>query len=341
MAIGVKNQYYCPNLKGCKYAKRYYVYSKEKYTINSTCIGVANDGCGSELIADHKDYRVKAIVLLICLLISASFIGVSVKQRIFPEPITGVDFALLDTHLEEGVGTVLINVERDSDLDKKLTIVYETVGRQAIGNMDFIEQTGQIIFEPGDKSAQIPITILKDKEYEENEEHFLIVLKNVLGKPSHNIFILENAGDPSIKAQVNALVKSTSVIALDIAQLAMRISVNQEIIDGIRHDASLYSQYSSTLETQRANLRRARERYLELLREMTNQPTASILISMEEHAAELDERDYPQQALATRVMKMHFQTYLEKENPRMDEWQYELHKELRRLIEGPSNHKSA
>jgi solute carrier family 8 (sodium/calcium exchanger) len=88
-----------------------------------------------------------------------------------------IDFAALSYAVVESAGSREVCVERNGNLDKKVRVKYSTREGTAKAGEDYIDQSGELIFDPGVKLLPISLQIVDDTAFE-NDEEFFVDLKN-------------------------------------------------------------------------------------------------------------------------------------------------------------------
>ncbi|CAK0870853.1 unnamed protein product, partial [Prorocentrum cordatum] len=89
---------------------------------------------------------------------------------------TSVQFAALSYAMVENAGSRDVFVERSGNLDKKIRVKFSTRDGTAKAGDDYIEQSGELIFDTGVKLLPIRLQIVDDTAFEDNEHFFVDLL---------------------------------------------------------------------------------------------------------------------------------------------------------------------
>ena len=87
------------------------------------------------------------------------------------QQVAKVDAA--DATAGETDGTVFVTLTLSEVETEPVSISYETADGTAVAGRDYDHSSGTVIFAPGDKSKQVPITLINDPIYESSETFFL------------------------------------------------------------------------------------------------------------------------------------------------------------------------
>ncbi|MET0006426.1 MAG: Calx-beta domain-containing protein [Candidatus Thiodiazotropha sp. 6PLUC9] len=116
------------------------------------------------------------------------------SQLIFSEPFYSVN---------ESTQQLIVTVRRMGGTTGEVSVDFATSGTDARANVDYLRQSGRLIFADGETMRSFEIPIINDREDEENES-FVISLSNVEGKASLGdqseveVLILDDDGAGSI-----------------------------------------------------------------------------------------------------------------------------------------------
>ncbi|WP_353304117.1 Calx-beta domain-containing protein [Sessilibacter corallicola] len=327
----------------CKYAYSDHIYWHADPEGQFFCTGNdGTDGCGHKLIASGTINRVPVLLASVILLIAGlGYVGFNYYLYINPPPSNGYTFIEKTTHIEENSTVVSISVIRNPD-SQPAKINYFTKDRTAVAGQDYIAEEGVLDFTLDVFEKTIKITILPDKLYSEGTEDFVIVLSNTLNKEQHIIFINEPQQNSEVITSAQTLVRNLSTVAMDVAAYKKRIEVISELLqEGVIQDRALFLEYQRTQEQNETNLRRSRERYMEIFRDLKSLPFAAVQIAFDQWLASLTRREYTQQHDATSLAEKQFQQFLSNNIMEMDLWSSELEKvipDIDLLFEDESGH---
>jgi hypothetical protein len=324
MTLGIKKRYYCTNIKGgCQYALKHHIYTERQYKANKKCIGNISDGCGEFISPDHIDYRKKLYSSLIFLFVLLFCLSIYLKNIFFPEPIKGVSFTSNSTHIDESIGQVEINIKRDGDLNEALSISFVSNDGTAKAGYDYQALKGNITFEPRQGLAKIPVTILPDNDISESDEVFSIILTDVEAQPQHEIFIKEAPPSKEALEKIDIIVRDVRDLAdkaKSIADYARKLEITKNLISckGSSLNNSQLKTYTDKYQIMSSNLNQLRDRYVELLHELSYLDKTTVIMTIDKRITYLKQQNLIQLHDATQVMKEHFIYYLQNEVLDMD-----------------------
>lgn len=324
---GSRTRYFCKNVQGCDYARRDHVYWYADPQGKYLCNGNGTDGCGQELVAADTVNRTPLYLLSsVLFLIVAGYGGLSLYQSLNPAPLSGYSFAANTTQIDESSTVVAIQVVRSAAANPA-QIHYSTQDRTATAGQDYIAEEGALDFSADEFEKTIKVTILPDRLFGEGVEEFMVVLTNTLNRAKHVVFISEPPQNTEAISSAQALVRNLSVVAMDIASYGKRVATISDLLQrGVIQDRAMFLGYQKVQETNEANLRRARERYIEVFRDLKTVPADAVNMAFDEWLASLTRRQYNQQHDATALAREHFQQFLSSGVMEMDIWQDELQK---------------
>ena len=193
MSVGIKKLYYCTNVEACTYARSDHPFSKVSDVRHPVCEGLHEDGCGSALkihVEDSRGTKLSFFAISVVVLLSAFWV---VKQEFFPTPLTGIEFAQLQTKIDEADATLTLTLVRVDDAEGPLRVEYQTRDGSARAGSDYLASAGVVRFSSTEASKTITINILADDEDGEVEENFVVSLNNVLHTPEHLVVIRESS----------------------------------------------------------------------------------------------------------------------------------------------------
>lgn len=174
-----------------------------------------------------------------------------------------------------------VAVKREAGLDQRIVIQFQSTDGTAKAGEDYESVKGALIFEPGESSKTVSVTILPDLRQSKGERHFSLVLDNVVGSPKHVVFIQERQVDRSVELQASQMVRAASVVAKDIADHVVRVRVITNLMSTDRRDGATFHQYQKAQEVAQGNLNRARESYAQFFRDMQAMQPRAVLQAMD------------------------------------------------------------
>lgn len=313
---GKRTQYFCRNVQGCDYARRDHVYWYSRADGNYQC-----SGCGEQLIAADTVNRTPLFLFGTALLLCAlCYAGFQVFFHLKPSPIRGYTFHSKTTTVNESSEEVSIKVLREIGT-RAAQIQYRTQDRTASAEEDYIAEEGVLDFAADVFEKTIKITILPDLLYNEGSEDFMIILPNTHNEEKHIVFIHEPPQNTEAISSAQTLVRNLSGIAMDIAEYRIRVKTISGLMQsGAIKDQALFLGYQKVRESNESNLRRARERYMEIFRELETLPHDAVAVAFDQWLSSLVRREYTQQHKATSIAQQQFQTFLSNGVIEMDLW---------------------
>ena len=326
MSLGRQNRYFCTNVLGCSYARRDLPYSETYFKRHQgICRGHNDDGCKAPLhIGDPLDRRVTWTAIGLAAIVGVTGLVWQLGPIIFPAPIEHVSFATQETRTVDGAALLEIEVDRTADLDRRAVIHFETMDGTAKAGQDYESTTGLLTFAPGEREKSVQVAIVPDPTFQKPARHFSIVLVNVVGPPRHVIFIDQPKIAVELKAHAEQLVRAASVVAKDIADNVVKLRAISDLLSTNRRGIPSIQMYEDARQITQGNLNRARESYVQFLRDMLALQPRSIFQAMDAVSATLERQGMKQQAQATLVMKRQFQEFLARKITNMDQWAIEL-----------------
>jgi len=154
-----------------------------------------------------ETFTVSLVNPLSCVLGTPKTVTVTIPAN--DAPITTVQMAVAATARDEFVGSVGINVALSAPSGEPVAVDWGTVPGSAAEGDDFEPASGTVVFDPGQISRNVLVTILDDTE-QEPDETFSVVLSNpvgaVLGSQDTTVItILANDSSPTINTTGLAL----------------------------------------------------------------------------------------------------------------------------------------
>jgi hypothetical protein len=335
MPAWTQTRYWCANVAGrCPHALADTPFSQTQCDAwQGRCGGGgAGAGCGEPLHAgEPRDLRPRRAALGVGMLTAVSLVGWLLRTQVFPPPLERVGFALAETRTEDDRGTVSIEVVRDAALDRRVEVLCQSVDGSAKAGQDFQPVTNRLVFERGERSKAIAITLLPDRSLQKAERHFAVRLPDVLGEPRHVVVIVPKAVDRNAQLQAEQMVMMASRTAADIAGLAVKQQVLDQLMTASRDDATGFQAYKRQLSDVEGNLVRAREAYAQALRDLQTHQTTLVLATMDRLGEDLARKSFAQQSRAMAVMKQQFTELLQHRTMDLDRWVQDLGKTVPRV----------
>lgn len=321
----IRVPYYCTNVAGgCGLAKADQPFSNDDYRrYHGRCAG--EHGCGAELKPGAAvDLRPRWASWGIAGLLLAGLLAWVLRAALFPPPLQHVDFAVRESESSDDAGLVRIEVVRSADLAQGARIDYAAIDGSAKAGQDYTAERGRLLFAPGEGRKLLTVTLLPDTSFQKHRRSFSLVLLNVLGEPSHLVTIGPRAVARSDAMTAERSVRAASLVAKDLADAAVRQRILGQLLAAARGREGEFAEYRRALVAVDGNLIRARESYLQLLRELQSQQPSTVLSAMDSVAGDLERKTFVQQAQAVIVMKRQFTELLRHASPDMDRWVKEL-----------------
>ena len=327
MSLWQKPRYYCTNLTGaCRYAANDVPFSTYYFKRHEgQCRGYSKDGCSQPLaLGDPEDLRLRwAMVTLVTLGVAAAS-GWWVRTTLFPPPLDHVAFSATETHTDDKAGSLELSVVRDRDLRRRIEVEYASADGSAKAGEDYQPVRDRLVFEPGESRKSIRVTLVADRTLTKEERYFSLSLVNVLGAPKETIEIAPRAVDRVEEQQVEQSVLSASRIAADIAGFMVKRRVLMRLLTSRQGSQSEAKEYQQQLEDVDGNLTRAREGYLQSLKDLQTFEAPVVIYAMDHLHADLEGRHFSQQSRALQIMKFQFMELSDKKSTDMDRWVQEL-----------------
>jgi hypothetical protein len=337
MPTWTQNRYWCTNLAGqCAHALADTPFSQAQFNAGGGRCGGASvsnaQGCGQPLVAGAAlDRRPRWAAAGLGVLAALSVCGWVLRTVVFPAPLEQVSFAQAETRTDDDHGSLAIEVVRVAALDRRLEVLCQSVDGTAKAGQDFEQVSNRLVFEPGERSKAVAITLLPDRSLQKADRHFTVTLTNVRGEPRHAVLISPKAIDRSAQLQAEQVVMAASRTAADIAGFAVKRQVIDGLMGSSRGDASAFRAYKQQLADVDSNLVRAREGYAQSLRELQTHQSTLVLTTMDRLADELARKSFMQQSRAMGVMKQQFTELLQHQTMDLDRWVQDLGKVVPRV----------
>ncbi len=323
----IRARYYCTNVAGgCRHAKGDHPFLARDFALfGGVCGDVAGQGCGAPLQPGAAtDMRLRWAALALAGLLLAALLGAGMRALLFPPPVEHVAFSSPQSESTDDAGAVIIDVVRSGMLADSVHIDYAAIDGSAKTGQDFAASTGRLVFAPGERSKKLAITLLPDTTFQKGRRTFSVVLLNVAGEPQHFVTIGPRQAARSDTLLAERSVMAASVVAKDLADLTVQRRVLGRLLAAARSKAGEFAEYQRSLAAVDGNLSRARESYLQYMRDLQSQQPATVLGAMDRVAADLQRRTFDQQSRALLIMKRQLSELFSHGKADMDRWVSEL-----------------
>lgn len=320
MNWGIYLHYYCTNGR-CAKSRSNYIFKERDYQRNPNC-----SGCGHPLRSDSpKNYRAVLIAIPGLMMI----VSLALINHAMNAPLSGIHFPSKGATLTQARDKVTIQVFRSAAGSRNKAVVrYQTKDESAKASIDYVAQSGMIEFLPGETQKTIDVTLLKSVRME--RKSFDIVMANVEGQPNHTIILEPPALDPNVLSKADAYVRNISVLAMDIAENYVRVSVYSDP-KAIPKDADLIRQFQINLISFQNRLDDAQKRYFDLMQDLVQLDPTGVEQTFHNWDSRLQQEKADQQRKATKIALKHYRAFL-KNRTRSSDWA----KDLSRAIPEPS-----
>ena len=150
-------------------------------------------------------------------------------------PIPDVHMAEASVTREEYVGTVALSVVLSTVSTSQVTVNWSTAYGTALAGQDYVAASGTVVFDPGQTSKSVFVTLVNDSEGEPDEA-FSVVLSSpsgaVLGTPNSTVVtILDDDNPPTI---------DPTAFTLSFVDCAFRLDGNADAVTPRQGDAGAY-----------------------------------------------------------------------------------------------------
>lgn len=129
-------------------------------------------------------------------------------------------------------------------------------------------------------------------------------------------------------------VRTASVMAKEIADSVVRQRVLDQLLAASRDKPGEFDQYRQSLAIVNGNLSRARESYMQMLRDLQALQPGIVLSAMDHVSQDLASKGFAQQGQTVSIMKRQFTELLNHRNADMDRWATELSQVVPRVNSG-------
>ena len=334
MALGLQPRYYCTNVSGgCVHAVADRVFSAaESARTAGRCAVPGSAGCGQALKAGEPvDLRARWAAIGVACVLAFAAAGWGVQRVWFPPLLEGVDFAAQRTEVTDTAGSVAIEIVRRDGTNAASVVDYAALDGSAKAGQDFAAAQGQLAFAAGENRKSISVLLLPDATFQKGRRFFSLTLLNVRAAPKHVVYIEQQPVARSDALAAEQSVMAASRTAKDIADFVVRQETLDKLLDYSRDKAEEFRQYQQSLATVNGNLSRARESYMQMLRDLKALQPAVVLGAMDREAADLARKGFDQQSQALLVMKRHYGELLASGSTDMDRWARELSQVIPRV----------
>jgi hypothetical protein len=327
MAVGIQPRYYCTNIAGgCRHAMADTPFSASLFaSFKGQCQGADGPGCGHPLsLGEPLDLRPRWGLVALAAMIGLVVMGWGARLWLFPPALEHLGFTALHSDTVDTAGVLSIEVVRDADVGKAATVDYAAADGSAKAGQDYVAVQGRLRFEPGERRRTLTVSLLPDPSFQKARRHFTVSLLNVRDKPQHTVYITPQAAASSDERLAEQSVRAASVVAKDIADGVVRQRTLNELLLQPRDQVGEFRQYQQLLSTVNGNLTRARESYVQMLRDLKTQQPHTVLGAMDRVAQDFNRKGFAQQGQAVLVMKRQFTELLNHGTTDMDRWAQEL-----------------
>ena len=325
MPAWIRKQYGCDN-HACTHALDDHVFSPAEHARSGgLCRTPDGQGCGQTLLEGDTVNLLprwiwRGFLALAVLLATA----LAVQRIYFPAPLHHIQFAAAQSESTDDAGLLDVEIVRDDDAATAVTVEFATADGSAKAGDDYAGNRGRVVLAAGERSRRIAIELLRDTSHQKSRRFFSVLLTNVVGKPSHRIYLTARTVTPAESAFMDGTVLAMSRVAKEIADNVVRQCVLDQLLTDSRNSAGEFAAYRRSLAAVNGDLSRARERYVLDLQNLKSYQPASVLDAMDRTAADLQRQGFAQQAQATQIMKRHFTELLNQGKADMDRWAKEL-----------------
>ena len=337
MPLGVTRRFYCRNVAGCVHARADRPFSDIEYEQSGgLCKDDAGAGCGQPLVAGASvDRRPWMALVASIAILPIGVAGTLLYRSLFPAPLTDFAFLAPASDVVDTAAVVEVAVHRRGPSDDAAEVRFETMEDTARPKQDYVAQAGALRFGPGEREKKIVLGLVADPTFQRPVRHFRVRLTNVEGAPEHLVKIGPAASARSDALAAEQAVRSASVIAKDVADLFVRRRTLDALLDSTRERKAEYEQYKASLTAVTGNLSRAREAYLQQLRDLQTHRPKEILDAMDRVSEDLRGKGFEQQSAAVLVMKRHYQELIASAPADMDRWAQELSAVVPSILPAP------
>ncbi len=315
-----KNYYYCINVTQCQRAITDYAYSEAEFEKhNGCCIGTKNHPCNEKLMLgiSRPRYEIAFIVLIL-----VSFFGLTFNKA-FPELHRDIIFVNAHSEINETDKILEIIVSREES-GSEISINYRINSITAKPSEDFLAEDGIIFFPRNQRQAKLIVPILEDADSKEGREFFKVQLTNVVGKPIHQVIILDTQIPEEHISKADVMVKQQSILATDLAGYVKKGLVLQKSILNMPTDTPIKMTLIEQLSINQEKLSRARDAYISGFNALKTIDQPTVLSALDNWISSLKVQSMEQQHKATLIMKHQYQRYAENNSLEMDIWLNEL-----------------
>lgn len=325
MPSWIQTTYGCDN-PGCRHALDDRVFSAAEFQqFGGVCRTPDGLGCGQVLRIGETVNRLPRWIWRGALASSVTLASALALQRLFfPAPLQHIQFALAQSEVVDDAGAVDIEIVRSDDAEAAIAIDYLTIDGSARAGEDYVARRGRLVFAAGERSQRLSIEVLRDGTHQKPHRSFSVALSNVLGNPSHRVQVTARPVTTSEVQFMESSVLALSRVAKEIGDNVVRQGVLDQLLADSQNNPGEFTAYRRSLATVNGDLSRARERYVQDLRNLKAYQPAAVLDAMDRVTADLQQKGFAQQAQAAAITKRQFKEFLDQDKTDMDRWAQEL-----------------
>lgn len=318
-----KKYYYCTDIEHCRRAMDDYAYSESEYEAQGgRCVGTQHQPCNKEL--SWGKYRFRYELAIVPVVITAAVWAIHANYHLlFPVSFHGIGFSQPFSEVSETNSSLLIPIKRNDTADE-IVVKYAVKGISATAGVDFIAESGTLVFHQGVAQVGLSIPIIDDRDYKEGREVLSIQLVNVSGAPEHQVVILDAVLSEEQISKAEALIKQQSLIAADLASYIKKELVLRDLIASQPQNSPTQNEYLNQLSINQGNIARARDAYISGFNALKTIDQDTVFTTMDNWLASLKLRAMAQQYQATLIMKDQYKRYSTNNVLEMDIWLNEL-----------------
>lgn len=318
----------CVNVQGCEHARSDRLYSSEEAP-DGLCVGDPGPdgipGCGQPLrVARESDPRLtwaRRTVASVAVVGGAALLWWWQQ----PRPLEHIRFASANSRVVLPVSAIPIPVVRSASETRRQEVQIEVVVDPADPAVALEASPSSLVFEAGESSKSLVLKLIPGGGATKGRSaHLTVRLTNVLGSPEHRVTLEPSSSDRNLHTQASQMVRSASVVAMDIAELMAKLALAEATLLEGQGDIDARRRVQRSQSVLQGNLRRAREAYAQFIRDMDTVPVDAMAQALADTQERLDRDAYDQQARLIGVMKTHLRSFQEHRTMNLDRWADEL-----------------
>lgn len=326
--FSIQRRYCCVNVRGCEHARSDRLYSPEQAP-DGLCVGdpgpEGTPGCGQRLRVaretDPKLYWAKGVAIVCVVAGGAATMWWSHQ----PEQLAHIRFASTNSRVVLPTSSIPIPVVRGAAVARRQEVRVEVVADPADSPVALEPAPGSLIFEAGETSKPLVLKFLPGGGATHGRRTQLTVrLTNVHGVPEHRVTIEPPESERNLHTQASQMVRSASVVAMDIAELMAKLALAEATLLEGGGDVQVRQRVQRSQSVLQGNLRRAREAYAQFIRDLDTLPADATTQALADTQERLHRDAFVQQAQLIGVMKTHLQSFQEHRTMNLDRWSDEL-----------------